>query len=281
MTEPLKGKRALVTGGGTGIGFGCAERLLAAGATVTIAGRREQVLEAAATRLGGDVATVSCDVTDEASVEHAVAVAAGDDNLDVLVANAGSGHLGAISQLGAEAWEYCLRLNVVGTALCTKHAGAVMARHGGGSIIAISSTSGTKVQPWLAAYVVSKTAVDMFVRCAAIEYASHGIRVNSIQPGYIPTESMEAAVDDELDATLRRATPLSRTGSPGDIGNAVVFLAGDQASWITGQVFGVDGGFNIPVMPSMAPIAARMYGRDVVREVGLPDFTALNLNADG
>ncbi|MCD9624260.1 SDR family NAD(P)-dependent oxidoreductase [Rhabdothermincola salaria] len=276
----LRGRRALVTGGGTGIGFGCAERLVAAGAAVTIAGRRQDVLDDAAGRLGGDITTVACDVTDEEQVEHAVTVAAAGKNLDVLVANAGSGFPGAVSELGPEAWEFCFRLNVVGTALCTKHASAVMREHGGGSIVAISSTSGTKVQPWLAPYVVSKAALDMFVRCAAIELSPHAIRVNSVQPGYVATETMEAAASDELHGTLVRATPLPREGTPADIGNAVVFLATDEGSWITGQDFGVDGGLNIPVMPSMAAIAERLYGADTVREVGLPDFTALNVEGD-
>lgn len=273
----MDGRRALVTGGGTGIGFGCAEQLLVAGAAVTIVGRRLDVLDAAAERLGGDVTTVACDVTDEAQVEHAVEVAAAGGNLDVLVANAGSGYPGAIEQLGADAWEFCFRLNVVGTALCTKHASAVMKEHGGGSIVAISSTSGTKVQPWLAPYVVSKAALDQFVRCAAIELSPHAIRVNSVQPGYVATETMQLAASGPLDATLRRATPLPRAGTAADIGNAVVFLASDEGSWITGQDLGVDGGLNIPVMPSMAPIAERLYGADVVSGVGLPDFTALNV----
>jgi NAD(P)-dependent dehydrogenase (short-subunit alcohol dehydrogenase family) len=276
----LDGRTALVTGGGTGIGYGCAQQLLAAGAAVTIVGRRLDVLEAAAERLGGEVTTVACDVTDEAQVENAVAVAAGDGNLDVLVANAGSGYPGAIEQLGADAWEFCFRLNVVGTALCTKHASAVMKSHGGGSIVAISSTSGTKVQPWLAPYVVSKAALDQFVRCAAIELSPHAIRVNSVQPGYVATETMQTAASGPLDATLRRATPLPREGTAADVGNAVVFLASEEGSWITGQDLGVDGGLNIPVMPSMAPIAERLYGADVVRRAGLPDFTALNVEGD-
>ncbi len=276
----LSGRRALVTGGGTGIGFGCAERLRAAGATVTIAGRRGDVLAEAAARLGDDVTTVECDVTDEAQVEHAVGVAAGGGNLDVLVANAGSGFPGAVLTMDAEAWEFCLRLNVVGTALCTKHAAMVMKEHGGGSIVAISSTSGTKVQPWLAAYVVSKAGLDMFVRCAAIELAPHGIRVNSVQPGYVPTETMAAATSEQLAATLTRATPLGRAGTPADIGNAVAFLASDEAAWITGQAFGVDGGLNVPVMPSMASIAERLYGPEVIADVAIPDLTALD-GADG
>ena len=275
----LDGRRALVTGGGTGIGFGCAERLLAAGAHVTIAGRREDVLQDALKRLDAPAdkaVAVVCDVTDETQVEKAVEVAAGGHNLDVLVANAGSGFPGAIMQLGSDAWDYVLRLNVIGTALCVKHAGLVMRGHDGGSIITISSTSATKVQPWLTAYVTSKAAVDMLTRSAAIELAPHNIRVNGVQPGYIPTEIVSLVTPDRLEQTYRRATPLGRTGTPQDIGNVVTFLAGDDAAWITGQVFGADGGLNIPVMPSMVAISETVYGPDVVAEFAIPDLTALN-----
>lgn len=275
----LNGRRALVTGGGTGIGFGCAERLLAAGAHVTIAGRREDVLQDALKRLDASAdksALVVCDVTDERQVERAIEVAADGHNLDVLVANAGSGFPGAIMQLGSEAWDYVLRLNVIGTALCIKHAGLIMRRHGGGSIVTISSTSATKVQPWLTAYVTSKAAVDMLTRSAAIELAPHNIRVNGVQPGYIATEIVSLVTPEHLDRTYHRATPLSRPGTPQDIGNVVTFLAGDEAAWITGQVFGADGGLNIPVMPSMAPIAETVYGPDMVAEFAIPDLTALN-----
>ena len=274
----LEGRNALVTGGGTGIGFGCAQALAAQGARVTLAGRRVDVLEQARGRLareGFDAAIVGCDITQEEDVRRAVETAARGGNLDVLVANAGSGYPGAILQMEAAAWDFCLKLNVTGSALCIKQAGLVMKAHGGGSIIAISSTSGTKVQPWLAAYVVSKRALDMLVRCAAVELAPHGIRVNSVQPGYVPTEVLAVVTPPELDATLVRAAPLGRSGTPADIGQCVAFLASDEAGWITGQVFGVDGGLNVPVMPSMAPMAKRVYGEAVVDAMALPDLTAL------
>ena len=275
----LGGRNALVTGGGTGIGYGCAEELRALGANVTIAGRRLEVLEEAAEKLrcaegSGEVRVVACDITDEAQVERAVAHAADDANLDVLVANAGSGVPGAVLQLGPEAWDYCLNLNVTANAVLIKHAGLLMRQSGGGSIIAISSTSGTKVQPWLAAYVVSKAALDMLVRCAAVELAPHRIRVNSVQPGYVPTETMQVATPPELDRTLRQAAPLGIAGTPSDIGRTVAFLASDAAAWVTGQVFGVDGGLNIPIMPSMAPMAKRIFGEEIVAEFELPDLVA-------
>lgn len=145
-----------------------------------------------------------------------------------------------------------------------------------GGDLAISSTAATKVQPWLAPYVVSKTALDMLVKCAAVELAPRRIRVNSIQPGFVPTEAMTTFTPEAANRTLTRATPLGRSGTAADIGKAVAFLAGDAAAWVTGQVFGVDGGLNIPVMPSMAHIAEMVYGPDVVREFALPDLTALN-----
>lgn len=274
----LAGKNALVTGGGTGIGFGCARELAAEGARVTLAGRRVDVLEEAAGRLakeGFDVAFTACDITEEAQVKRAVDVARRGGNLDVLVANAGSGFPGAILQLEAQAWDFCMKLNVTGTALCIKQAGLVMKDHGGGSMIAISSTSGTKVQPWLAPYVVSKRALDMLVRCAAVELAPHGIRVNSVQPGYVPTEAMGGITPPALDATLQAAAPLGRAGTPADIGKTIAFLASADAGWITGQVFGVDGGLNVPVMPSMEAIAKLVYGEEVVASFALPDLTAL------
>lgn len=275
----LDGRHALVTGGGTGIGFGCARELAAEGARVTIAGRRLEVLDEAAARLaaeGFEIETIGCDITDEEQVRRAVEVAARGGNLDVLVANAGSGFPGAILQAGAEAWDFCMRLNVTGSALCFKHAGLVMKAHGGGSIVAISSTSGTKVQPWLAPYVVSKRALDMLVRCAAVELAPHGIRVNGVQPGYVPTEVMAVVTPPELDARLKRAAPLGRAGTPADIGKSIAFLASDDAGWITGQVFGVDGGLNVPVMPSMAAMARLVFGDALVAELDIPDLTALD-----
>ncbi|WP_197376995.1 SDR family NAD(P)-dependent oxidoreductase [Mycolicibacterium baixiangningiae] len=276
----LEGRRALVTGGGTGIGYGCAEALATIGAMVTIAGRREDILAAAGERLsastGATVRSVVCDVTDEEQVAHAVTTAADGGNLDVLVANAGTGFVGTILELPPEGWDFAYRLNIVGTALCIKHAGQLMKDRGGGSVIVVSSTSATKVQPWMAPYNVSKAALDMLVRCAAVELSPHGIRVNGIQPGFIPTEMLASLSSEQLTDTLTRATPLGRAGTPADIGHAVTFLAGEQASWITGQVFGVDGGLNIPVMPSMAAIAETVYGHDYVAAQPLPDFTALN-----
>jgi NAD(P)-dependent dehydrogenase (short-subunit alcohol dehydrogenase family) len=131
------------------------------------------------------------------------------------------------------------------------------------------------------ATVVSKAALDMFVRCAAIEYARRRIRVNCVPPGYVPTEAMAEAADDALDATLRRATPLGTAGTPADVSNAVAFLASDEAAWITGQVFGVDVGSTCRSCRAWPPSPPKLHGDDVVRAVALPDLTALNRPEEG
>lgn len=262
---------ALVTGGGTGIGYGCAEALVAQGALVTIAGRREDVLKKAAEALGGETDYVVCDATEEDQVSAAVTKAARGGALDILVANAGTGFPAAIKQATAEHWDFSYRLNVVGTAFCIKHAALSMTGRGG-AITCISSTSAVKVQPWMASYNVAKAGLEMLVRCAAIELGQDNIRVNCVQPGYTLSEKMAGATPPTLDRKLRASTPLGIPGKPRDIGEMVAFLSSDRASWITGQIIGVDGGLNIASLPSMAEIAAHLHGEETVRAFALREY---------
>ena len=188
----LDGRNALVTGGGTGIGRGITEALLREGATVTIAARRDDVLAEAIEQLVAAgtpedrIARVPCDVTDEDQVAEAVRVAGRDGNLDVLVNNAGSGMPGVLMNLDAAGWRFCSDVNIVGPALCMKHAALRMKEHGGGAIVNISSVSATHYQPWLIAYNTTKAGQDMLTRSAAVELAEHGIRVNAVAPGFVP-----------------------------------------------------------------------------------------------
>ena len=272
MTK-LEGARALVTGGGTGIGLGCAQALVASGAHVTIAGRREDVLLEALEALGPNAHYVVCDIREEEQVEAAIREARRGGMLDILVANAGSGKPAAIKQAVVADWDFAYRLNVVGTALCIKHAALAMGERGG-SITCISSTSAVKVQPWMAPYNVSKAGLDMLVRCAAIELAQDGIRVNGVQPGYTLTDKMAGRTPAGLHRKLIGSTPLGRSGSPHDIGPMVAFLSSADASWITGQIIGVDGGLNIPSLPSMGEIAAGFHGADVVSAYNLREYAS-------
>ncbi|MFN8626728.1 MAG: SDR family oxidoreductase [Candidatus Binatia bacterium] len=260
---------ALVTGGGTGIGFGCARRLLEQGATVTIVGRRVEVLNGAAERLrkavpGADVRVQQCDVTVEAEVAAAVRAAAGaDGQLDIAVANAGSAAPGPILALTAEHWRYACDLNILGTAFTIKHAALAMQQRGG-SIVAISSGAGFKVPKYMATYGVTKAGLEMLVRCAATELAPFKIRVNCVQPGYVPTEGNAQGFDEASENMVIEHTPLARRGTAEDIGDAVVYFSAESGAWVTGQTIAVDGGLNIPVGEDFESLCRRMYGDELM-----------------
>jgi len=250
-SHDFRGKNALVTGGATGIGKGCAEFLLAAGARVTIVGPEQAALDGALADLGAvtaggaPVGAVLCDVTDEDQVRAAVETAAGGANLDIVVCNAGTGYPAPILSLDAEGWLVPFRVNVLGTAFCIKHAASVMRRHGGGSVVAISTIEALRAPMFMAPYPVSKAGVDALVRCAARELAPFGIRVNGIRPGYVDTDSARAAFSDAMVQSCLDHTWIKRAGRPMDIAQAMGFLVSDHAQWVTGELLNVDGGFGV------------------------------------
>jgi NAD(P)-dependent dehydrogenase (short-subunit alcohol dehydrogenase family) len=267
--QSLAGRNALVTGGGTGVGYGIASRLLRAGARVTLAARRKTVLEEAAEQLrsevaGAEVGIQECDVTVEEQVAAAVAAAAGPDGgLDIAVANAGSGAPGPILALGSDPWRFVMDLNILGTALTIKHAGLAMKQRGG-SIVAISSVEGFKLARYMAPYTVTKAAVESLVRCAALELAPFRIRVNCIQPGYVPTEGTALAFDEQDVEQLLAITPLGRPGGAEEIGDAVLYFSGESAAWVTGQILAVDGGMALPAGVSFEKLCRKLYGDELM-----------------
>ena len=267
----LAGQNALVTGGGTGIGRGIARCLLREGARVTLAARRVDVLEEAATALRAEipdaqVQAVACDVTQEQQVEAAVAAATGADGaLDIAVANAGSAVPGPFLLLDANAWRFCCELNVVGTANTLRQAALAM-RGRGGSLVAISTAASAAPEKSMAAYTATKAAVDMLVRCAALELGPWDIRVNAIQPGYVPHETLDAVFPEPLAHDLVARTPLGRPGTPEDIGELVVHLARPESRWITGQVIAVDGGMTVQPIADLTALSDVIYGPERVRE---------------
>jgi len=261
----LDGARALVTGGATGIGRGIAAALAREGASVTLAARRRDVLEQGAAQLrdevpGAEITIAECDVTVAEQVEAAVAIAAGGGGrLDVAVANAGSAVPGPFLLLDDKAWRFCCDLNIVGTASTFRYAALAMRDHGG-SLVAISTAASSAPEVSMSAYTATKAAVDMMVRAAAWELGAFGIRVNSILPGYVPTDSTEGSFSPELAQDLRARSALGRSGTPADIGALVVHLAQPSGAWITGQVIAVDGGMTVQPMADLSEISRRIYG---------------------
>jgi NAD(P)-dependent dehydrogenase (short-subunit alcohol dehydrogenase family) len=259
---PLAGMHALVTGGGTGIGLGCARRLAADGATVTICGRRRDVLDAAVASIGGHARGVTADVTSEDDVAAAVAMACRDDGgLDIVVANAGgAATAGPLVLADRSGWEQTLTLNITGTWSLIRHAAPAMARGGGGSIVAVSSIAGHLTHRQLGAYAVAKAGVEMLVRSAADELGGYGIRVNGVRPGLVPTDA--AAPLHEHEGTrvdYLAQMPLGRTGTVEDVAALVAFLAGPESTWITGQLIGVDGGHSLRRGPDLSGLFDPMF----------------------
>jgi NAD(P)-dependent dehydrogenase (short-subunit alcohol dehydrogenase family) len=209
---------------------------------------------------GSEIRVAVCDVTDVEQVEAAVATATGPDGrLDVAVANAGSAVPGPFLLLDDKAWRFCCELNIVGTASTFRYAALAMRAHGG-SLVAISTAASSAPEVSMAAYTSTKAAVDMMVRAAAWELGAFGIRVNAIQPGYVPTDATGASFSAELAEDLRARSALRRNGTPEDIAALVVHLSQPAGAWITGQVIGVDGGMTAQPMADLTEISRRMYG---------------------
>lgn len=267
------GHTVLITGGGTGIGKGCAAHFLARGAIVTIAGPDDEVLGSAADELrrlsGHDaIRTAVCDVTDEDTVQSAVAIAAQDGVLDICIANAGTGWPGPIQLLDKAQWHIPYGVNVVGTALCIKHSAVVMKRAGSGAIVAISSVEALRANRFMPAYSVTKAALDSLVPSAARELAPLGIRVNGIRPGLVMTDMIRQTLSEELLHSELSRTYLGRAGTPEDIARAAAFLASDDASWITGQMLNVCGGLTIHDGNDFEPLARLVFGDAAIDDLG-------------
>ena len=275
-SRPLTGKAALVTGGGSGIGLACARVLARDGAVVTIAGRTEARLREAATALASELGTavhwVVCDVTDEAAVERAVARAADPlGGLHLALANAGGGGGGPIVSMSLDMWRYTMEVNVTGTFLTVKHAAAAMVRAGGGAIVATSSIAGVLTHRLMAPYCASKAAVEMLIRCLADELGPLGVRANAVRPGLVPTELAAPLADDsEIVEDYLAQMPLGRLGTPEDVAHAVRYLLGPESAWVTGQVFGVDGGHTLRRGPFVDSMIEGFLGADALRGMRAP-----------
>lgn len=243
----LNDKVAIVTGSTSGIGKETAKAFAAQGAKVIVSGRREEeglkvVEEIRAS--GGEAIFVRADVTIESEVENLVAKAVESyGKVDIAFLNSGIYRISPITDQGQSELDSQLQTNVNGVYYGIKHVAKAMANKGG-SIVTNSSAVGQVSFPGMTAYSLTKGAVDNLTRVAAIELAPQKIRVNAVAPGPIWTEGAEAMAGsrDNFEQAMLAAVPLGRIGESVDVANAVVFLASDDASFITGQILAVDGG---------------------------------------
>src|SRR6478735_1469012 len=250
MSAPLEGKRAIVIGGGSGIGLGSARRLAADGAIVTISGRTESKLVEAAEQAGADGLTlhpVVCDGLNGESVRAAVDAASdGEGRLDIAVVVPGGGGISPVLLYDDDAFSAQVDANVRPVFLLLKYAGQAMVRNGSGSFVAISSTAAVFSARYLASYSAGKAAVDQLVRVAADELGEFGIRVNSVQPGMTHTATTQGTFDDPaMLSAFVDGQAIARPGEVGDIAEAVRYFAGPESSWVTGQMLTVDGGHTL------------------------------------
>jgi meso-butanediol dehydrogenase / (S,S)-butanediol dehydrogenase / diacetyl reductase len=236
--DRFSGKRALVTGAGSGIGEAVARGLHAEGADVLLADVRAESVEAVAAELGERATPVTLDVRDEQGVRRV----AGD--LDVLANVAGIGSTTTAPETALDTWEDVFAVNARGTFLCCKHAIPAMVARGGGSIVNMGSVAGLVGLRNRAAYCASKGAVIALTRALAIDHVADGVRVNAVCPGTVDSPWVRRLVDDvgeSLDA-LRSRQPMGRLGAPDEIAAAVLYLASDDAAFVTGTAFVIDGG---------------------------------------
>jgi NAD(P)-dependent dehydrogenase (short-subunit alcohol dehydrogenase family) len=247
----LSGKVAFITGGGTGIGRACALAFAREGAEVAIVGRRKEPLDKVAREIaaaGGKSFALSCDVTQRSSVESALAQAEKRfGRLGTIVNNAGAVVVATAEHTSDADWDRVLAANLTGTFFVSRAALAVLRRAGGGSIINIGSVLGLVARKDRAAYCAAKAGVCGLTRAMALDHAHERIRVNCICPTLVETELGMLSIQQTANAVAEiqkriAEIPIGRLGKPEDVAMMAVYLASEEASWITGASFPLDGG---------------------------------------
>jgi NAD(P)-dependent dehydrogenase (short-subunit alcohol dehydrogenase family) len=248
----LKGRTVVVTGASSGLGVAMAAGAAATGANVVIAARRKELLEKVAADIavpGSEILAVQADVTSEEDVQRLL-----DDTLgrfgqvDVLVNNAGTTNIAAAENETAAEFQRILNVNLVSTFVCSQAFGRVMLEAGSGSIVNLSSILGSVASGQIpqAGYVASKGGVTQLTKELATQWARRGVRVNAIAPGWFESEMTGEMFGSEAgQGYIRKRTPMGRGGQPDELVGAMLFLASDASSFVTGQVLHVDGGWTI------------------------------------
>lgn len=246
MPERVQDKVAIIVGAAQGIGAGIAERLIAEGAKAVIADRHPDPGEATAARLGATF--IKADVSDKQDVEALVQATLDRlGRVDILCQNAGIFPYSLLPDISVDEWDQVLGVNLRGNFLAIQACLEPMRKQRYGRIVLTSSITGPRVsQAGHAHYSASKAGINGLIKAAAIEAAPFGITVNGVEPGNILTEGVKAARTSDFLDEMARSVPLGRLGTPDDVANAVLFLASDEAAYITGTTIVVDGGQILP-----------------------------------
>lgn len=243
------GKTVLITGGSRGIGKSIALAFAKSGAHIVVNyssnAEMAEAVAAEARGYGVEAFVIGCDVSDEEAVESMI------DNIeknfkpiDILINNAGVTRDGLLIRMKTSDWDQVMDINLKGTYLCTKHLGKRMLKRKSGTIVNVTSVVGITGNAGQSNYSASKAGVIGFTKSIAKEFASRGIRVNAVAPGFIETD-MTGKLSEEVIESYSKAIPLGRMGSPEDVAAAVLFLSSEQSAYMTGQIITVDGGMTL------------------------------------
>lgn len=250
MSGRFTNRVALVVGAARGIGEAIAESFIEQGARVLIADTEASVGTATAVRLGAPdrCCFVACDISRKSDAERAVTDAVNRyGGLDILVQNAGIYPWTLIENIEPEEWDKVMGVNLKGTYLAARAAIAVMKKKNYGRMVFTSSITGPRVtSPGHGHYSASKAGINGFIKAAALEFSGYGVTVNGVEPGNILTEAIKTERGPAYIQSMQESIPLGRLGTPREVANAVLFLASDEAAYITGTTIIVDGGQTLP-----------------------------------